>query len=58
VITPPSPYHLTPYAYAVRPDDDLWLARMDRFVSDIQRDGRLMSAATRHQLSPMVVTSP
>jgi cyclohexadienyl dehydratase len=58
LITSPTPFHITPYAYAVRPDDDPWHARMDRFVSDIQRDGRLMSAATRHQLSPMVLTSP
>ena len=58
LITPPSPYHMTPYAYAVGLGDDVWHTRMERFVSDIQRDGRLMSAATRHQLAPMVITSP
>lgn len=55
LITPPSPYNITPYAYAVRPGDDVWHARMERFVSDIQRDGRLMSAARRHHLSAIVV---
>ena len=58
LITPPSPYHLTPYAYAVRLGDNLWHARLERFVSDIQRDGRLKVAALRHQLSPMLISLP
>ena len=53
-IAPPSTYHLMRYAYAVRPGDDRWLARVERFVSDIKRDGRLMEAARRNGLEPIV----
>jgi ABC-type amino acid transport substrate-binding protein len=55
LISPPSAYHITPYAYAVKPGDDLWHARIERFVSDIKRDGRLMEAARRHKLEPIAV---
>jgi ABC-type amino acid transport substrate-binding protein len=54
LISPPSTYHITPYAYAMQPGDDEWHARLERFVSDIKRDGRLMSAAKRHKLDPIV----
>jgi len=54
LMSPPSTYHVTPYAYAVQPGDDEWHARLERFVSDIKRDGRLMSAAKRHKLDPIV----
>ena len=54
LVSPPSTYHLTSYAYAVAPGDDKWLARMDRFVADVKRDGRLAAAAKRHQLEPIV----
>lgn len=53
-VAPPSTYHLMRYAYAVRPGDDRWLARVERFVSDIKRDGRLMEAARRNGLEPIV----
>jgi cyclohexadienyl dehydratase len=44
-----------PYAYAVKPGDDDWLATMDQFVQRIQRDGRLDAAAQRHGLADIVV---
>lgn len=56
LISPPSTYHVTPYAWAVRPGDDAWHERLERFMRDIKRDGRLMSAARRHKLDPIVVT--
>lgn len=56
LVAPPSTYHLTSYAYAVAPGDDAWLARINRFVADIKRDGRLLGAARRHRLEPIVVT--
>jgi ABC-type amino acid transport substrate-binding protein len=55
LVAPPAPYHLTPYAYAVAPGDDEWAARIDRFVADIQRDGRLLSASQRHRLDAIAV---
>lgn len=54
LLTPPGAYHITPYAYAVKPGDDIWLARLDLFVDTIKRDGRLMAAAKRHHLEPIV----
>lgn len=55
LVAPPAPYQLTPYAYAVAPGDEEWLSRIDRFVADIQRDGRLLAAARRHRLDAIAV---
>lgn len=54
LISPPKTYHITPYAYALKPGDPVWHARLEDFVSSIKRDGRLMAAAKRHQLEPIV----
>ena len=54
LVSPPSTYHITPYAYAVQPGDDAWHARMEKFVADIKRDGRLLTAAKVHKLAPIV----
>ena len=55
LIAPPTPYHVLPYAYAVKPGDDAWLKRVDEFVSRIKRDGRLEAAAKRNGLTPIVL---
>ncbi|MDO8249533.1 MAG: ABC transporter substrate-binding protein [Rhodoferax sp.] len=54
LVSPPGSYHVTPYAYAMQPGDDAWHARLERFVSDVKRDGRLLAAAKRYQLEPIV----
>ena len=54
LVSPPSTYHMTSYAYAVKPGDNAWHARLERFVSDVKRDGRLMVAAKQHKLDPIV----
>ena len=54
LVAPPGPYHVTPYAYAMLPGDDRWYARIERFVGDIKRDGRLRDAARRHKLEAIV----
>lgn len=54
LVAPTSTYHLTPYGYAVKPGDEKWLARVDKFVADIKRDGRLTAAAKRHKLDTIV----
>ena len=54
LVSPPSAYHITPYAYAMQPGDEAWAARIERFVSDIKHDGRLLAAARRHQLETIV----
>ena len=54
LVAPPAVYHLTPYAYAMQQGDDLWYARIERFMSDVKRDGRLRAAAHRHKLDPIL----
>jgi len=55
LIAPPRPFHILPYAYAIKRGDDAWLARLDDFVARIKRDGRLRAAAERHGLGAIVV---
>lgn len=55
VISPNRPIRQTDYAYAVRPEDAAWLNRVNRFVDQIKKDGRLSAAASAHQLTPIVV---
>jgi len=55
LIAPPKPFHVLPYAYAVKRGDAAWLARLDEFVARIKRDGRLRAAAARHGLAAIVV---
>lgn len=55
LVAPPQPFHVLPYAYAVKPGDDAWLAALDGFVARIKADGRLPSAAARHGLGDIVV---
>ncbi len=54
LVSPPATYHITPYAYAMLPGDDAWYERIERFMKDIKRDGRLLSAAQRHKLDAIV----
>ena len=56
LIAPDSVYHLTPYAYAMAPGDDIWHERVERFVSDVKQDGRLLAAIKKHKLDPIAVT--
>ena len=55
LVKPPTAYHVTPYAYAIAPGDDAWHARLEKFVGEIKRDGRLLDAARRHKLDVLVV---
>ena len=55
LVAPPQPFHVLPYAYAVKQGDAPWLARLDEFVARIKRDGRLQAAAQRHGLADIVV---
>ena len=55
LVKPDSTYHITPYAYAIRPGDERWHARLERFVADIKADGRLRAAAERNNLLPIMV---
>lgn len=55
LVSPTGNYHVTPYAYAVKPGDGAWFERLERFVGDVKRDGRLLEAARRHKLETIVV---
>lgn len=55
LVSPPSAYHLTPYAYALPAGDEPWHARVEQFVAAIKRDGRLQESARRHKLDSIVV---
>jgi len=55
VMPPEKPIFPLSYAYAVAPGDDAWLARVDRFVADIKRDGRLVAAARTSNLEAIVL---
>lgn len=56
LIAPPKPFYILPYGYAVNPNDLQWLARLNRFVADIKRDGRLARAAQKNGLTTIMVT--
>jgi ABC-type amino acid transport substrate-binding protein len=58
LISPPKPFHVLPYAYAVKQGDEAWLATVDEFVARIKRDGRLEAAARRHGLGAVAVLQP
>ncbi|ADC63776.1 ABC transporter substrate-binding protein [Allochromatium vinosum] len=55
IVSPSASYHLTPYAWAMAPGDDAFHARVERFITAIKTDGRLLEAARRHGLEPIVV---
>jgi ABC-type amino acid transport substrate-binding protein len=55
LVAPSKPFHIIPYAYAVKPGDPEWLAQVDQFVARIKADGRLEKAARRYGLSEIVV---
>jgi len=55
LVSPSASYHVTPYAWAMAPGDDAFYARVERFITTIKTDGRLLEAARRHGLEPIVV---
>ncbi len=55
LVAPSRPFHVVPYAYAVKPGDDEWLREVDRFVAEVKRDGRLEAAVRRHGLAEIAL---
>lgn len=55
LIAPEREVQLTDYAYAVPKGDPRWLQRINQFVQQIKRDGRLVQAARAQDLLPIVV---
>jgi cyclohexadienyl dehydratase len=54
IIEPPTKLLATPFAYVVSPGDQIWLNYLNLFVDTIKRDGRLVAAAQRNNLGPIV----
>lgn len=55
LVEPDKPFSPVNYAYAIKQGDEEWLAVLNKFVSSIKTDGRLMNAARRYNLVPIVV---
>lgn len=58
LVAPDSEYHLTYYAWALKPGDEAWHNHLDEFMRAIKADGRLLAAAQRYGLEPAVVLEP
>jgi cyclohexadienyl dehydratase len=55
LVKPKKTYHITPYAYAMRPGDDRWHSRVEQFVAEQKHNGQLRNAAERHGLQAITV---
>lgn len=55
LVKPDEVYHVTPYAWAMRPGDERWQARVEQFLQAVRRSGELRAAAERQGLSPILV---
>ena len=55
VIEGPKAAGETSYGYAVKKNQAAWLGRVNQFVSDIKRDGRLEAASKEHGMTPIIV---
>ncbi len=55
LVAPQTPYHITPYAYAMHLGEDLWHARIERFLIEVKQDGRLMKSAKQFSLETIVI---
>lgn len=56
VLPPPPKSARTLYGFAIVQGDEEWGTRVDAFVRDIKRDGRLLKSAESHGLGKWVVT--
>lgn len=57
LIRPQSTFHLTPYGWAMAKAEEPFLKRVETFISEIKKDGRLYKAALKHHLEPIVKTN-
>ncbi len=53
LIIPESTYHMTPYAWVSAYGDDAFHNRVERFIKDIKKDGRLLKLAKKNGLEPI-----
>lgn len=55
IIKPSSVFHITPYGWAIAQNEPEWHKRVEAFIATIKKDGRLLSAAQKHHLEPIVL---
>ena len=57
VINPPTVFHPTDYAIAIAsiPGDDSLVLRINAFLEQVKRDGRLRAVARKYHLEPMLI---
>ena len=53
LIIPKTTYHMTPYAWAMAYGNDAFYQRVEQFISDIKKDGRLLKFAQKNSLEPI-----
>ena len=53
LIIPESTYHMTPYAWAMAYGNDKFYQRVEKFIIDIKKDGRLLDLANKNGLAPI-----
>lgn len=58
LVAPETEYHLTYYAWALKPGDAQWHEYLQSFMRTIKADGRLLEAARRYGLESAVVLEP
>jgi len=54
LILPKKTYHMTPYAWAMDYENDKFYNRVEQFINDIKKDGRLLDLAKNNGLEPIV----
>lgn len=55
LVVPPGSTPSPPYSWSVPAGDDRWYARLEHFIREIKKDGRLLTAARRHRLESVVL---
>ena len=54
LVSPHSTFQITPYAWAMKPGDDAFHERVEKFIETIKKDGRLLTHAKRYDLEPIL----
>jgi len=55
LITPTQAFHVVPYGWAMAQNEPALQERVEAFIVAIKHDGRLLEAAKRHHLEPIVL---
>ena len=54
IVEPKETFHKTPYAWAMKYDDEKFYNRVEEFLKTIKNDGRLLQLAKNNGLEPIV----